>query len=341
MKHSAFLCLTLFILLTPLSLTTTAHASLFQREVLPEDVTIGDDAYHPSELPRTEWWYFDASLNDGYSIQANVRVTTTLHRGAVSTRLELYKDGQLLADTHTKQTLSHLTASVTTPNVVLDGRQLILGTYNATKDAYDYTVSFGDTGLNTTLQFTGRTKGWKIVRSHNDSWAVMCPRADVTGTVNYRGITLSVTGLGYHDHNWGVGPKKIIPYGWFWGKINSDHYTLTWSALLSTRATYTLIAVENTEDGGYTYYHPENVWFKPDGYTWDHGHRIPTRFFISIQTPDQMSVFHCNAIGVHYQNYLGIINYWRYHLHNTGSFTFGISTEIVDEIAIGEFTQFR
>jgi predicted secreted hydrolase len=341
MKHGFSLCLTAFILLLLMPLATTpAHAGLIP-EPIPQDVTIADDAYHPTPLPRTEWWYFDASLSQNYSIQTNVRLTTTLLHGTVSLRLELYKDGIQLAESHTRALLSHLTASTTTCDVKLDGRQLILGTYNTTRDAYDYTVTIGQPGLNATLHYTGRTKGWKIVRAHNDSWAVMCPRADVTATIDYRGITLNLTGQGYHDHNWGIGPKKVIPYGWYWGKLNSDHYTLTWSALLSTRATNTKIAVINTLDGGYTYYHQNEVWLKPQAYTWDHGHHIPTSFFISIQNPLQMHVFHCNAKTIHYQNYLGFINYWRYHLHNTGSFTFGIQTELVDEVTIGEFTQFR
>ena len=341
MKHSIFLYIILITLLASLYPLQPIHATSPLKEPMPQDVTIQDDAYHPTKLPRTEWWYFDASLNDNYSIQTNVRITTTLLRGTVSVRLELYKDGIQIVENHTRALLTRLNASTTEPNVSIDGQQLIHGTYNATRDAYDYDLTLGGTGLNFTLHYTGRTKGWKIVRAHNDSWAVMSPRADVTGTIHYRGITLNVTGRGYHDHNWGIGPKKIIPYGWYWGKLNSDNYTLTWSALLSTRETDTKIAVENTLDGGYTAYTQNQIWFKPSAFVWNHGHRIPTHFFISIQTPQEMSVFHCNAETVHYQNYLGFINYWRYHLHNTGTFTYGIQTEYVNETTIGEFTQFR
>jgi hypothetical protein len=39
-------------------------------EFSPQDINLKDDAYHGSKgLQFTEWWYFDAALNDGYSIQ--------------------------------------------------------------------------------------------------------------------------------------------------------------------------------------------------------------------------------------------------------------------------------
>jgi len=339
MTHRIPSLLCLLILCTPLAITTIAtHAT---PNIIVQDVTLADDAYHPTPLLRTEWWYFDAILTQNYSLQASVRTTSIRHLGIVTTRLDLYQDGAPLASAHDRQPLSRLTASQETPNVTLNGHQLILGTHNTTTDTYDYTLTIGSTELNATLQFTGRTKGWKILRPLGDGWAVMCPRADVTGTIHFNNLTLTVQGIGYHDHNWGLGAAKALRYGWYWGKVNSDHYTLVWSAIQTTRLTHTIVAVENTLDAGYEYIPPENVWFAPEKYALDHGHFIPHRFFLSVQTPAQMAVIHANAIAVDYQDYLGLINYWRYHFHNTGSFTFGVTTEIVDETAIGEFIRFR
>lgn len=342
MKPTVTIFLILLILLTPLSIAPPTPAVSLPKQVAPKDVTIQDDAYHPSRLiPRTEWWYFDASLTDNYTFVASVRVTASLHHGIIDTRLDLYQNGQPLTEARVKNHYNQFNASTTTCNVILNNQRVINGTYNATKDAYDYTLDFNIANVTVHLTYTGRTEGWKIMRFQDNNWAVMCPRADVAGTIIYRGITINATGIGYHDHNWGMGARKMIRYGWIWGKINSDHYTLIWSAIMPIRAVDTVIAVENTLDGGYTYIPPENVWFHIEAHTMNHLHHIPTSFFISIQTPEQMSVLHSNAIQLDYSNVLGLVNYWRYHFHNTGTFTFGITSDIVDELAIGEFINFR
>jgi hypothetical protein len=342
MKHPSFCLLTLLVLLMPLLTVPQTTAIPFPNWAVPQDVTITDDAYHPANFaPRTEWWYFDASLNDNYTFQASVRITTGVHLGTVISRIDLYKDGQPLTSARIRQPIASLNASTTTPDVSINGIHIIHGTYNATKNAYDYTFILTIDNLTADLTFTGRTKAWKITRPINDNWAVMCPRADVNGTIIYRGATINVTGIGYHDHNWGLGIIKFLRFGWVWGKINSDHYTLIWSSLMPVRQVDKIIAIENTVDGNYTYIPSDQVWYHVETRAIDHLHRIPTSFFISIQNPTQMSVFHCNAISLDYTNYLGIVNYWRYHFRNTGTFTFGIQTEIVNELAIGELIVFR
>ena len=41
---------------------------------IPSNLSIKDDAFHGSTAPRfTEWWYFDAVFDNGYSIQLSVR----------------------------------------------------------------------------------------------------------------------------------------------------------------------------------------------------------------------------------------------------------------------------
>ena len=57
---------------------------------------LGDDAYHGHGLlPFTEWWYFDAMFDNGYSAQMSVRVISAFGKGYVFERLDLYKDGIL------------------------------------------------------------------------------------------------------------------------------------------------------------------------------------------------------------------------------------------------------
>ena len=65
----------------------------------PEDITIKDDAYHGSDYPRfTEWWYFDAVFDNGYSIELNIRVLSIIKDRLVLIykRTDIYKDGKLI-----------------------------------------------------------------------------------------------------------------------------------------------------------------------------------------------------------------------------------------------------
>ncbi|HYB75538.1 MAG TPA: hypothetical protein VEC08_01130, partial [Nitrososphaerales archaeon] len=61
------------------------------------------------------------------------------------------------------------------------------------------------------------------------AWVVPFARATVEGTIVDGDNVLQVRGVGYHDHNWLDFPfQSIIDY-WMWGRIYSQHYTVSYA----------------------------------------------------------------------------------------------------------------
>jgi hypothetical protein len=63
------------------------------------------------------------------------------------------------------------------------------------------------------------------------AWVVGAPRAQVSGTVRLGGERLEVSGVGYHDHNWGIGNMPRIVQRWYWGRVYADDITLVYAAV--------------------------------------------------------------------------------------------------------------
>jgi hypothetical protein len=68
------------------------------------------------------------------------------------------------------------------------------------------------------------------------SWVIAMPRAKVTGTLTLAGKKIPISGLGYHDHQWGsveiadglmLEDGHIFDY-YYWGRIHLPTHTLVY-----------------------------------------------------------------------------------------------------------------
>jgi hypothetical protein len=304
----------------------------------PLDITLSDDAFHggPS-LAFTEWWYFDAMLSNGYSTQMSIRILSTLDIGVVITRLDFYKDGVLLTHNIETYQLTDLIASSDIPYVQLNGKTFITGSQDELTSNYQFTVSFDFPGNSASLQFIGCTKGWKGQHQTGDWWAVVLPRANVIGSITVQNTTMNVTGTGYHDHNWDVNGKTCLNVGWFWGKINSENYTATWSTILKTRLFSQPLLVINENNAGYRNIPSEDIRFSGQNLHLDHGFIIPHFFDLDTTTKKMFMRVNMHVISVHYERFMGIINYWRYHVYCTGVIIVDGHQESVNGVFIAEY----
>lgn len=66
-------------------------------------------------------------------------------------------------------------------------------------------------------------------------WVVAAPRARVSGTVRIGETTLDATGVGYADHNWGVGDMKRIIERWHWGRLYTEDYSLLFANVITQK----------------------------------------------------------------------------------------------------------
>ncbi|MFX0004316.1 MAG: lipocalin-like domain-containing protein [Candidatus Hodarchaeota archaeon] len=190
-----------------------------------------DDALHidMEKKGTREWWYFDARLDNGYTVVGFFRAKHE-RTGKTGVEITIYKPNgekiQKVIDYHH----SDLRASQDLPNVQIGGNYIKVDYANQELPIYEIFLDEGEYGLN--LKYTAQVHGWKpgkgyieFGKSNQFGWVVALPRADVKGTIKVNNETIQVKGVGYHDHNWlNFNFAMIIDY-WYWGRIYSDNYT--------------------------------------------------------------------------------------------------------------------
>jgi predicted secreted hydrolase len=322
--------------------TICASTTLTPSQAPIDDITLEDDAFHGrGELPYVEWWYFDAKLNNGYSLTLGIHVIDIFTKGIVTTRLNLYYEGTALVKNYEKYFLRDFSASSETPSVYISGNQIIKGTYDTMNKSFLYTVTMTVPGSSINLQFLGTTQGWKQQQQTGDWWVVVLPQAEVTGTITIEDTTINVNGTGYHDHNWGISPWIAWRFGWFWGTCHSSSYTITWADILSTRRTQRPMMVINTKEDGYLEIPADTIWFTTEKYSLDHFKRIPLLFTLETITDHVFLVVHMEVLSVDHTVMLGFINYWRYHVRCTGNIIVDGHIEMINDSSIMEYLRFR
>lgn len=259
----------------------------------------------------------------------------------VTIRLTIYDRGDVVVKNIEKYSLLELSASTVLPLVVIDGQQLIIGTYENLTDCFAYTITYVSSEGSFSLHFTACMKGWKRQQQAGDWWAVILPRADVTGTISIGSETVNVTGSGYHDHNWHVSPRIVLHFGWLWGTCHSSTYTITWAEVCPTRITRQAILVINEKDGEVLDIPTEAIWYTQQDIHVDHLRSIPWLFNIETMTETVFLVLHMKVVSVDYTKLLGFISYWRYHIQCSGTIIMNGHMETIEGISIMEYLRFR
>ena len=312
----------------------------------PEDIELEDDAFHRADVSSSshfvEWWYFDAVFDNGYSAQVAVRVMSLLDQDIIIfSRLDIYKDSQLISHKQYMHFLEDFQASAVVPCVLINKKEVIRGYIDRDTGDWTYDISFDMGDVSADLHFVGCTKGYKGV-TPGGKWAVILPRANVTGKLFVEGREIEVRGIGYHDHNWEVTMETALNFGWYWGKINSDTYTIVWADILTTWYWGQPLVVISENNGGYQNIEQDDIQFDVGDLRLTNWMLIPHSFDIIVQTENVSLNVHMQSVDVHYDPIIGgIMNYWRYHMKCTGFITVGSQTELIDDVVIAEFLRFR
>ena len=212
--------------------------------------------------------------------------------------------------------------------------------YNNTGEwVYHVSSDLGD--LSVRLQFQGTIKGYKgrILRGW---YGPELPKATVNGTLILNGEQINVSGLGYHEHAWGIHPP-VWEYGWHWGKIVSDSFSLFWVKMMQTRwREQQRFAILGQDQSDYIHIHPENIRFKATNYTINNRRIIPAKFILNITDPKNSIYINLTMETINIHLVSGRINrYWRYHVRVNGQITYGSITEtLINKIQIMELVRF-
>ncbi len=308
-----------------------------------------DDALHESrEIPSMEWWYFDAVFNQNYGIHIGCKIITIGNWGFVRQLINVYYESEVIKKAYITRPLNQYTISTQYPHIAYQGQDIISfdkKTYEKTGQ-WIYTIDQQLEDLSVHLTFTGQTKGFKYETSH-EGWTVALPQAHVTGRLKIENDTIEVNGTGYHDHNWNFSLSTgIRGTGWYWGKVRSQHYTITWAKIMKTPfADNTLIenlSVINTLHEGYTFIHPDHVTFTAEDLIYTYGRFIPTTFNLNIQQDNIDVNVTFTAISVQRTppDFL-TLHYYRYFMNLNGYIKVGEQTDYLNnKVHIVEFIRF-
>ncbi|MBU0498379.1 MAG: hypothetical protein KKC68_05690 [Candidatus Thermoplasmatota archaeon] len=307
----------------------------------PVAVDVTDDVFHGSRsLQFTEWWYFDAFFDNGYSAQMSIRILSGLHLVFTIIRFDIYKDAKLVS--HQKKTvrLKKVKLSKDKPLVSINNIPFISGSYDKKTGLWTFDLDFSLEDNKATLHFDGTTPGWKAQHRGGDWWAVTQPKAKVTGELCIGNDTFPVSGFGYHDHNWEVHLGATRNYGWFWGKIYSKTNTLTWSSVMRTISDETRLLVINTDGGSYINIPEKSIIFETIDHHMDHGKNIPHQLSLKAKHESYAVDVSMKVLDVHHVRVMTFIHYWRLHVHCTGSITTEKGVETIDDVFMAEYVRF-
>lgn len=216
-----------------------------------------------------EWWYFDMILDDGSKavIHFNTKDNKTIKKSGTIPSVVLkitspdgkeYKDNVVLtaADAHFGTACCD----------VKFGPHSIYGDFKEYKihvaptggvcgtDGAGGHGAASDVGCDLTL--TSLAKPWRpgaggfaFEGGGYFTWLCAVPRGTVCGDLYYNGEHHTVTGAGYHDHQWGNVAHNKTWYHWIWGRQDfGDYAMLTFDICTQKKFGYTRLPMFFLED---------------------------------------------------------------------------------------------
>lgn len=198
-------------------------------------ITPKDDALHidMEKKGTREWWYFDARLDNGYTVVGFFRAKHE-RTGKTGVEITVYTpQGEKIQNVYDYKH-SDLIASQDVANVQIGKNFVRVDHSNKDLPSYEIFIDEGEFGFH--LKYTALVKGWKPGNGSVDfgkgkyfGWCIALPRAHVEGTIKVHNETINVKGIGYHDHNWlNFNFALIIDY-WYWGRIYSENFTVIYA----------------------------------------------------------------------------------------------------------------
>ena len=204
---------------------------------LRDDIQLFEDGLRTGkESGNYEWWYFDSKYEDGSSLVIvffTKPVTSLAGHFQPEVILDyVHPDGR---EVHTKYTSSDFSFSKEQCDVRI-GDCYIRG------DLKHYEIYFKNEDAECHLTLDGSVPSWRpdsgqIYFGKKDyfAWLPSIPEGAVLGKLKAKGETISLSGTGYHDHNWGNKLMLLLMNDWYWGRAKIDNYVVISSYIYANK----------------------------------------------------------------------------------------------------------
>ena len=184
-----------------------------------------------------EWWYFDFSLDDGSTV-----VVVFLTKDFTRPNAPLSPVVTFSLDGPDGTTVSRtVTARAADFSAAADRCDVAIGACMASGDLAAYDVHFEDEEVVADLHLARTVPSWRPGTGHAFfdeeryfAWLPSVPRGTVEGTLTVGGAARRVTGVGYHDHNWGNAALPGLVHDWYWGRARIGDCTVIASFITAT-----------------------------------------------------------------------------------------------------------
>jgi CrtC N-terminal lipocalin domain len=178
-----------------------------------------------------EWWYFDAVLEDGSTLVINFMVKDIRGGGGISqparpvVTFELDRPDGVHVERQFHADSDFAFAA--------DRCDVRVGANTFAGDLHAYRIRIDIDGVAADVTLTGEVPAWRpetghIVfgedEPHLFAWLPSVPQGSVTATLTVDGETRTLSGTGYHDHNWGDTDMPRLIHHWYWARAQAGDY---------------------------------------------------------------------------------------------------------------------
>lgn len=193
----------------------------------------------PSEF---EWWYLDASLDDGSSMVIAF-FTKDVKGGLLGKHIKPLATFELdlPSGEHIDERIELAAADFSAAKDRCDVR---IGNCTFKGDLNTYEIVYQGKKVQATVKLTGTVSPWRPetgMTEYGDNnecffaWFPSVPEGRLEADVRVGGKVMHFTGKGYHDHNWGnVAMMKLLNH-WYWGRAKIGPYTVISSYLIAQK----------------------------------------------------------------------------------------------------------
>lgn len=187
-----------------------------------------EDGLHThGRLGEYEWWYFDGKMSDGSSLVIifySQPVTAGTLGFASSMSLSFTRpDGTHFQDSQgffqEESSFARYTCHVKMGKSFCEG------------DLTNYRIHYESDRATADVTLKGNIPSWRPATGHiifgkKDyfAWLPSVPEGTMEATVTINGETVTLSGTGYHDHNWGNKGMFWLMHHWYWGRAKIGPY---------------------------------------------------------------------------------------------------------------------
>jgi hypothetical protein len=212
--------------------------------IAKREIAVFEDGFRTSPGgPGTfEWWYFDAVLEDGSTLVINFMVKDI--RSGAGLRQPARPVVTFALD---RPDGTHVQRELRAPEgftFATDRCDLRVGANTFSGDLNTYRLHVDIDGVLADVTLTGQVPSWRPESGHilfgDDhphlfAWLPAVPQGSVQATLTVDGQTRTLTGTGYHDHNWGDAAMPELINHWYWARAEAGDYCVIASDIIAER----------------------------------------------------------------------------------------------------------